>query len=243
MAANSGIYAITNTANGRVYVGQSVNIGNRLLYHINKLRQGRHDNQHLQHAFNKYGQAFFVHSVLEACLTEQLTSREQFWMDHFRHTGLYNMHPAAGSSLGYKASAETRAKMSLIYSGRVMSEEQKKKISLANKGRRRPWTAEWREKCNAALRKLHGVPKSLGMRRKLSIAKTGTRMPQLSSAHKDAIRRANTGKIIPSETRAKISATLRARGDMSAWWRGRQQSPEHIAKRVAAYRATCAQRK
>ena len=58
-----GIYKITNTANGNVYIGQAVNINARVASHINNLKSNNHVNKHLQNAWNKYGQDSFVFSV------------------------------------------------------------------------------------------------------------------------------------------------------------------------------------
>lgn len=51
-----GIYQIKNKINGKVYIGQSINIEKRLKRHLNDLRKLKHRNQHLQNAFNKYGE-------------------------------------------------------------------------------------------------------------------------------------------------------------------------------------------
>lgn len=59
-------------------------------------------------------------------------------------------------------------------------------------------------------------------RDKIAKAHLGGHKPKLSDAHRAAISRANTGKIISEETRARLSAALK----------GKPKSPEHIAKMI-----------
>ena len=47
-----GIYKII--INNKVYIGSSFNIQRRLIQHKSDLKNNRHDNQHLQNAYNKY---------------------------------------------------------------------------------------------------------------------------------------------------------------------------------------------
>ena len=51
----SGIYQIRNLVNGKIYVGSSVNLETRKTPHYWELENNRHNNQHLQRAYNKYG--------------------------------------------------------------------------------------------------------------------------------------------------------------------------------------------
>lgn len=63
----SGIYKIENTINSKVYVGSSNNIKVRWRKHKALLRHNKHPNQHLQNAWNKYGEDMFIFSVIELC--------------------------------------------------------------------------------------------------------------------------------------------------------------------------------
>ena len=51
----SGIYAILNKLNNKIYVGSSKSIGSRLNEHKYNLIKNIHDNVRLQRAFSKYG--------------------------------------------------------------------------------------------------------------------------------------------------------------------------------------------
>lgn len=81
---NSGIYIITNLANGKVYIGQSRNISSRKYSHFHALENGNHHNKYLQRAYIKYGRKSFIFDVLEHCDVEQLNSREQYWINTYQ---------------------------------------------------------------------------------------------------------------------------------------------------------------
>lgn len=65
----SGIYKIINKINGKYYIGSSQNIcGNcfsRWEDHLRDLRKNKHDNPHLQNAWNKYGEDNFEFIIVE----------------------------------------------------------------------------------------------------------------------------------------------------------------------------------
>lgn len=79
----SGIYCIENTVNHKTYIGSSKNIYQRLLKHFALLRHNKHQNPHLQNAWNKYGEGNFEWFILELCDNSNLTEREQSCIDLF----------------------------------------------------------------------------------------------------------------------------------------------------------------
>ena len=134
MARLSGIYKITNNANGKIYVGSAVNFKIRKSNHFYRLKKGNHCNIKLQSAYNKYGKSFFSFEILATCPVEYLIKLEQFFIDSLNP--FYNIARVANSSLGRVHSEETRQKMSLSRMGRVFSEETREKISTALKGKK-----------------------------------------------------------------------------------------------------------
>jgi len=139
---SSGIYVILNAENGRVYVGSAVRIEKRWNNHINMLRRGVHPTKALQSAWNKYGEDSFFFAVTEiVAQRENLIFREQYWIDRLCSFGPsgYNMTPKAGSQLGFKMSAEAKAKMAKAKIGtrRVFSPEHCAKLSAFQKGVKR----------------------------------------------------------------------------------------------------------
>ena len=79
----SGIYCIENKINHKVYIGSSKNIYQRLLKHFALLRHNKHENMHLQNAWNKYGENNFEWTIIEICDNSILTEREQYCIDLF----------------------------------------------------------------------------------------------------------------------------------------------------------------
>ena len=133
----SGIYRIFNSTAGKCYVGSAVNISSRWSLHRNQLANGSHHSKKLQRAWNKYGADTFVFEVLEVVTdTALLVSREQFWIDQLQAVDLgYNVKPVAGSSLGFKYSEESRAKMSQIQIGRPRSLASRANQSASTRGK------------------------------------------------------------------------------------------------------------
>lgn len=112
----SGVYGIRNRANAKIYVGSSVNIGDRWTDHIGELNSNSHDNPHLQAAWIKYGAEAFEFIVLEEVKPERsaLVEAEQKWIDYYSASDKskgYNLMTRAYSRLGAKHSDETRQKM------------------------------------------------------------------------------------------------------------------------------------
>lgn len=132
----SGIYAIVNLANNKLYIGSAVRLKQRKNLHLSQLRKNKHHSKKLQHTYNKWGEVYFVFKVVEYCERNELIEREQFWISQFDFdTQLYNLNPTAGSQLGYKHSEESRKKMSIAQKGKIFSDETREKISGACKGR------------------------------------------------------------------------------------------------------------
>lgn len=78
-----GIYCIENKANGKKYVGKSIDIKKRWNNHIAQLRNNSHPNEYLQRSWNKYGEEMFDFCVLEVCESEILNDREKYWIDYY----------------------------------------------------------------------------------------------------------------------------------------------------------------
>ncbi|MFA5385593.1 MAG: GIY-YIG nuclease family protein [Eubacteriales bacterium] len=110
----TGIYSILNTANGKRYIGQSVNLSRRKSYHFNALRLNRHKNAHLQAAFNRYGAFFFVWSVLQVVVggNASLDSAERHWIALYASNDpRYGYNGQSGGLTRPRASYATRLRM------------------------------------------------------------------------------------------------------------------------------------
>lgn len=88
------IYSITNLVNNKVYIGRDISFPNRLYEHKSDLKNNKHYNQHLQNAWNKYGEENFEFDILEVYEEEFLPSMENWWCNmlntHNREYG-YNI--------------------------------------------------------------------------------------------------------------------------------------------------------
>lgn len=134
----SGIYAIRNLLDGKVYVGSAGRMSARIAFHRSALTRGKHSNQKLQRAWLKHGAEAFEFVTLEPVGVDGLAEREQHWMDTLRSVAEgYNIRLVATNNRGLIASEATRAAMSAAQTGRRHTAEAKAKIAAANKGKNR----------------------------------------------------------------------------------------------------------
>lgn len=181
-----GIYGIHNTANGKWYIGQSVNIYGRRQKHFWALLNSKHYNGHLQASFDKYGSGCFEFHVLEITPDNMLDIRERAWISFYRSNQEeygYNLEPGGCDNKSH--SIETRRKMSMTRKGCFPTEETKRKMSLAQQGR----------------------VISLEHRKKISESMMGKKRPLTSLAARLNLSRALTGRILSEEHRKNISAS------------------------------------
>jgi len=197
----SGIYQITNQINGNRYIGSAVNLQRRWREHLSRLRRRQHSNEHLQRAFEKYGESAFTYSVLEQTeKVSQLVRREQHFLDRLKPE--YNIAPMAGNLVGVRRSPETCRKLSEWWTperrqrqgdrmresrtGKPLSRETRKRLSEA-------WTPEARQTQSEKMRGnrlAKGKPRSSKTRVKMSVAQMG--------------------HLVSAETRKKLSKALKA---------------------------------
>lgn len=134
-----GIYQIRNTINGKAYTGSSQDCRRRFSEHRSKLRRGVHVNLKLQCAWNKYGEPAFEFSVIFCVISrDTLESIEQEFLDLLDAVrNGYNLAPVAGNTSGWKASDETRRRMSDAAKRRDNSLQV---VAMANatRGKKRP---------------------------------------------------------------------------------------------------------
>jgi group I intron endonuclease len=148
LRGKQGIYKILNLATDHFYVGSAVDLQRRKTRHFSELRNKKHNNPRLQAAWNKYGEANFVFSVLEYVVDRaNLYSAEDRWLrGHANTSYCYNMGMAAiapmlgmcgplSPTYGYKHTPEAKAKIAAAGKGRVVSEETRAKRSASTKGR------------------------------------------------------------------------------------------------------------
>jgi len=132
-----GIYKITNP-NGKVYIGQSINLERRLYYYKN-LKQSNSQIL-LNRSFLKYGTVNHTFEVIEECDIELLNKKERYYQEYYDcinpKKGLNCKLQGYGDNSG-KMSEETKLKISKGNKGKIRTEETKKLLSNINKGKKR----------------------------------------------------------------------------------------------------------
>lgn len=132
----SCVYKITNTLNGKVYIGQTVDYRKRKVGHFSYLRRNAHRNSYLQKSFNKYGESSFKMEIIKECAVDELDKLEIYYMRKYNSidkTLGYNM--VIGGNTNKSFPDYIRQKMSRSQKGRIISEEHRKRIGEWHKGK------------------------------------------------------------------------------------------------------------
>jgi len=80
-----GIYKITNTENGKCYIGKSEDIAARLKYHISTLQGGYNRNKHMQSSFNQAAEGTFCIEILEELdENDDIDERERYYIELYQ---------------------------------------------------------------------------------------------------------------------------------------------------------------
>jgi group I intron endonuclease len=194
------IYRITNTVNGKCYIRQtSKGLEHRWKSHRKDACRG--SLYAIHHAIRKYGPDAFDIDVLEETTTDQLNDRERYWVAELRPS--YNMTAGGDGVRGHTHTAETRAKMSAMRTG--------KKNHFYGKRH----SAETRVKISATKRSQPPqviTPEHLAKLRawQASLAKSRRGKP-LSVETRAKLSERLRGRRLSAETRAKMSAAAKAR--------------------------------
>lgn len=94
----SGIYKITNQINGKVYIGQSVDLHSRLTNHIKAaIGIGNIAHQLVHDAMAADGIENFTFEIVEKCSKEQLNKKEKLWIETYS-SDKYGYNRTAGGS-------------------------------------------------------------------------------------------------------------------------------------------------
>jgi len=142
MPKSSGIYKMTNKANGKVYIGKSVDMHQRFIDYVGDIRKGK--KRFILDAIRKYGWDGFKLEIIEIYPTRvdnnYLLDREAFWIKIYR---------ATQRGIGYNLCEYSRDR-----GGIPLSEEHKRRIGSSNKKIKRIINPEARKKLVDGLRKV-----------------------------------------------------------------------------------------
>jgi group I intron endonuclease len=135
------VYLITCTANGKIYVGQTVK-DNLQSYFVHKLWTAEHaegKTTPLYNAIKKYGRdAFSIKSLVETQKREHLNDLEKLFIRLYQSKKKsigYNATDGGEGLQGYIVSEETKNKLSAIAKGKPKSEETKQRMRAASAAR------------------------------------------------------------------------------------------------------------
>lgn len=181
-----GVYRIKCLINGKVYIGKSNDVKRRWREHKSRLKRNNHENEKLQHDWNKYGEDNFEFKLIENYDNEEFgIELEKKYINEYKSCDLnfgYNMTLGKGESGGEIPTEETKKKLK----GHEVSEETKKKISESNIGNK-----------NAL-----GYKHTEESKKKISESHKGKR---LSEEHKKHLSESRKGKTLTEEHKKKIS--------------------------------------
>ena len=195
--------------NEKVYIGQSKNVNKRKNKHFTLLRHNKHNNKHLQSAWNKYSEKNFVFEIIESFESydpDIINEREIFWIKYYNSFNKdfgYNNTSGGDGIKNYQHTEEAKKKISeaskkqklskehkeaLLKSitGRKKSEEELKKLSNAAKGRK---ISEWHKEQLRKGREAYKITDEV--RKKISDSRKGFKM---SEEQKQKLSRINKGK-------------------------------------------------
>ncbi len=177
-------YKITNLINNKTYIGQSVNPEERWKRHKFYAESGRKC-QYLHHAMSKCGIDNFQFEIISSGIVQDQLEIDleeeniiQQWNSRSFAEG-YNVRPGGSTRGRWSHSPETRTKLSqqwkLVHTsesiervasankGRVMPEDQKRKISQANKGKK--FSLGYRHSKETIAKRIAGFNRSYGDRK------------------------------------------------------------------------------
>jgi predicted GIY-YIG superfamily endonuclease len=198
------IYVATNLETGKQYVGQTNNFKRRIMEHLSKDNNIYFSNSLQKHGLDKF---VFMQNIYPK---DELNNWEQHWIERLRTTfpDGYNMNTGGNN---FTASEETCKKISnrLLGNkncvGHRHTEEAKRKVSMARKGKK--MSEEQKEK----LRMIHvGRRASDETKRKMSVAHKGSIGGMLGKYHTEETKKkiSDAGRNrspISKETRTKMS--------------------------------------
>ena len=131
------MYRWTNKINGKTYIGSSTNLGRRFrCYFNNKHISNAKTNILIYKALVLYGYPNFKLEILEYCAKDEVLIREQYYLDTNKPE--YNILKFAGSRLGHKHTAETKAKISSSIKMMIQDPKFQKRITQNLQPNRKP---------------------------------------------------------------------------------------------------------
>lgn len=236
------VYKITNTRNGKFYIGSTMNLVVRVHTHFVKLRGKRHVNEHWQNAFNK--SADWKVTIL-VYTPEDLATAEQFWLDELQATkNGYNIAMYAYKPAILTPAVAKKVGMALKARWAKLSPEERKRSNIMGTeaferlraALRAAWTDARKAEHRAFMREWMKQPK--GIAQSVALGKWQTGKPK-SAAAKINMRAAQTLRWSSEDERLAQSIRTKlnmARPEIIARYKGpKNLSP--VQRKAASDRA------
>lgn len=131
----SGIYAIRNCIDQRIYIGSAIQFRKRRDKHFNELKKNKHHSNKLQRFVNKYGIESITFHILEFVSSNKLYEVEQQYLDNYQPFFNTSLN-AISFRLGKKNTEEHRRKISIAQTGKVLSIEHRNNIMITHHSRK-----------------------------------------------------------------------------------------------------------
>lgn len=215
------IYYTYNILTTKPYIGQTIStLIERWKQHIKDAKKIKNQSIHFYRAILARGEKSFIPlELLEEKEFEEenineakiwMDIRESFYIEKFdSFNNGYNSTKGGGGILGLKHSEESKKKISLAGKGRIHTEDSKRKMSEAKMGNKcnlgKKRSQETKEKLSISNT---GKKHSVEAKRKMSEAKMGNKNwlgKKHSEESKKKMSRASSGRIASDETKKKMS--------------------------------------
>jgi group I intron endonuclease len=187
-------YKITNTINGKVYIGITRRtLADRWRDHLKPVKYNLEQNTHLLHlAIKKYGEAaFLMEEIGRTDNKDDIKEMEQRFIQEYN--SFYAYSRGYNMTLGGDGTA-----------GHIITEEHRQKMSEAHKGRSNgPHTEETKQKISETHKANNHKPTQLCIDRRKEVCEGVPRSEDV----KQRIRNTLKGRPRPPEVIAKIQAT------------------------------------
>ena len=133
------IYKVTNTVNGKVYIGQTIHeLHKRQIKHFSKANEEK-PSMYFHKALKKYGKDSFTWDIIEQCSSKRELDDMEFHYikqyDSFKNG--YNMTLGGEGTIGRVCKESTKLKISKTKTGVKFDAAMCAKWSIAHKGRKK----------------------------------------------------------------------------------------------------------
>jgi group I intron endonuclease len=205
------IYKATNTKNGKVYIGQTIQSLNQRKIDHQRKAELYGSTSYFHAAIRKYGFSAFSWEIIDRAESDtELNQKEKLWISELnsnQKTHGYNLTTGGDSA---KLNDESRKKLSEAITGsknpnfgKVKSIETRLKMSLSQKGKKQPREAV--EKMRRSLTGKKHPPEVVEKRRQKMLGK------KWSAESIEKTRQANLGSKRSEESKRKMSAARKGR--------------------------------